>query len=125
MYTAEEDFRDVLKEVISLKANYYTFGIELGLPVQELDTIRRAFNQNIDQAFTEVLLVWLRHRFKMEKYGPPTWRRLVEAVDSQAGGNNHALAKAIALKYPPGTIATYNFVAFQCNSSASKLSSYF
>ena len=104
MYTAEEDFRDVLKEVISLKANYYTFGIELGLPVQELDTIRRAFNQNIDQAFTEVLLVWLRHRFKMEKYGPPTWRRLVEAVDSQAGGNNHALAKAIASKYPPGTI---------------------
>ena len=103
--TAEEDFRDVYREVISLKAHYYTFGIELGLPAQELDAIRTAFYQNIDQAFTEVLLVWLRHRYKVEKYGPPTWRRLVEAVDSRAGGNNHALAKAVASKYPPGRYA--------------------
>lgn len=103
MISAEDDFRDVFRKVVSLKANYYTFGVELGLPVQELDTIRRAFHQSIDQAFTEVLLVWLRHRYKVEKYGPPTWRKLVEAVDSQTGGNNHALAKDIASKYPPGT----------------------
>ena len=103
-FIAEDDFRDVNREVISLKAHYYNFGVELGLPAQELDAIRTAFNQNIDQAFTEVLLVWLRHRYKVERYGPPTWRRLVEAVDSPAGGNKHALAKAIALKYPPGMV---------------------
>ena len=44
----------------------------------------------------EMLQIFLKHRYNIEKYGPPTWRKLVEAVDSPAGGNNHSLAKKIA-----------------------------
>ena len=58
------------------------------------------YNTNINQAFMEVLLAWLRHRYNIKRYGPPTWRRLVEAMDNPAGGNNHALAKTIAEHYP-------------------------
>ena len=65
-----------------------------------MDAIQRAFRQDIPQAFTEVLKVFLKHRYNVEKYGPPTWRKLVEAVDSPAGGNNHALAKKIAEHHP-------------------------
>ena len=34
----------------------------------------------------------------MEKFGEPTWERLVEAVKDDVGGNNPALAKTIANK---------------------------
>ena len=42
----------------------------------------------------------------MEKFGKPTWRRLVEAVKSNAGGNNPALAQTIAEDHPgePGNL---------------------
>ena len=88
------------REVVSIQSHYYPFGIELGLPPREMDTVQEAFWQNIPQAFTEVLKIFLKHRYNVEKYGPPTWRKLVEAVDSPAGGNNHALAKKIAKDHP-------------------------
>ena len=100
----EDDFHDVYSEVLSLTPDYFKFGIGLGLPLQELEKIRRNFVQNIDQPFTEVLLVWLRHRYDVERHGFPTWRRLVEAVDSPAGGNNHALAKAVASHHSKGIL---------------------
>ena len=50
-----------------------------------------------------MLQVWLRHSYGVDKYGAPTWQRLVEAVDDEAGGNNHALAKKIASNHPAGT----------------------
>ena len=40
----------------------------------------------------------------MERFGPPTWRILVEAVDRKAGGNNHDLAKEIASDHPTAGI---------------------
>ena len=84
------------RECINIQSSYYQFGIELGLPLREMDAIKKAFHQDITQAFTEVLSIWLRHRYDVKRYGPPTWRRLVEAVDSSTGGSNHALAKKIA-----------------------------
>jgi hypothetical protein len=96
----EDDLREVYREVVSIQSNYYQFGIELGLPPREMDAVQKAFRQDIPQAFTEVLKVFLEHRYNVEKYGPPTWRKLVEAVDSHAGGNNHALAKKIAERHP-------------------------
>ena len=88
------------REVVSIQSHYYQFGIELGLPPREMDAIHGAFRQDIPQAFTEVLKVFLNHRYNIQKYGPPTWRKLVEAVDSHAGGNSHALAKKIAKDHP-------------------------
>ena len=34
--------------------------------------------------------------FQVEKFGKPTWKRLVEAVEDKVGGNNPALAQKIA-----------------------------
>ena len=100
VFTAEDDFREVYREVANIQSNYYQLGIELGLPLREIEAVKKAFQQDIVQAFTDVLGIWLRHRYNIEKYGPPTWRRLVEAVDSPTGGNNHALAKTIAEHHP-------------------------
>ena len=37
---------------------------------------------------------------QVEKFKKPTWRRLVEAVEDKVGGNNPALAQAIAREHP-------------------------
>ena len=34
------------------------------------------------------------------KFGKPTWRRLVEAVEDKVGGNNPALAENIVREHP-------------------------
>ena len=87
---------------MTIKATYFQLGVELGLPAGELDAIRKEFA--IDQAFNEVILRWLRQKYNVERFGPPTWKRLVEAVESPIGGNNPALALEIVSKHPTGII---------------------
>ena len=77
--------------------------------MQELSKIKKGFPSDLEQAFTEMLLVWLRHSYNIDKHGPPTWRRLVEAVDNDAGGSNPALAKKIASNHPAGTLYNNNY----------------
>ena len=81
--------------MVSITAEYYKFGLGLCLKPGELQAIRKSCGQDVDQAFTDVLLAWLRQRYDVAKYGPPTWRMLVRAVDSPVGGNNPALALTI------------------------------
>jgi len=38
-------------------------------------------------------------QLQVERFGKPTWRRLVEAVEDPVGGNNPTLAQTIARKY--------------------------
>ena len=47
-------------------------------------------------------VTWLQGSYNVQKFGPPTWRMLVKAVDSPAGGNDHNLAKKIASNHPVG-----------------------
>ena len=84
----------------SICAGYYELGLGLRLPPAELQTICKSCGQNVKQAFTDVLLAWLRQQYNVNKFGPPTWRALVKAVNNSAGGNNPALAKGIADKHP-------------------------
>ena len=50
-------------------------------------------------AMGEVISTWLKQSYDVERHGLPSWRRVVEAVDSGAGGTNHVLAKEIASTY--------------------------
>ena len=96
----EDDFRDVYETVASIRANYYRLGIGLCLPIAELQTIHKSCGQDVVQAFTEVLLAWLRQQYDVKKYGLPTWRMMVKVVNNAAFGNNPALAEEIANKHP-------------------------
>ena len=107
-FIGEDDFRDVRRELVSIKANYYQLGAELGIPPGELDATRKEHSHDVDQAFNEVILKWLRQLYNVSRFGPPTWKRLIEAVISPAGGNNYALAKEMALKHPGIYIYIYS-----------------
>ena len=49
-----------------------------------------------------MLLLWLNQKYNIERYGRPTWRMLVEAVDMKISGDNYELAERIASKHPAG-----------------------
>ena len=51
-----------------------------------------------------MMLKWLKQNYDVYKFGPPTWKMLVDAVGKHAGGNNKALAKKIASKHPLGEL---------------------
>ena len=67
-------------------------------------TICEAYRRDSDanRALNDVLLLWLRQKYNVGKFGRPTWRLLVEAVNKKTGGNNHDLAKQIASNHPAG-----------------------
>ena len=96
---AEDDFYDVYHELENIKARYFQLGIELRIPLGKLEAIRKTHSQDVEQALTQVLLLWLRQQYNVEKFGYPIWQRLREAVDSPSGGENPALAEKIAKKY--------------------------
>ena len=96
----EDNFNDVYQKVANISSRYYEFGIALGLPLTELNNIKE--ESKTPRALSSVLQAWLKLNYNAGIHGPPTWRKLVEAVDSPAGGNNHALAKAIASEHPIG-----------------------
>ena len=96
---------DVLEEVLSIKAVYFPLGECLRLSSYDLKAIREAYPDDslADQALKDVLLLWLNQKYKVERFGPPTWRMLVEAVNKKTGGNNLELAKEVASKHPTGS----------------------
>ena len=83
---------------MSISAKYYNLGIELGLHPGKLEAIKQTHSNDVAQALTQVLLLWLKRQYDVETHGPPTWQKLREAVDSPSGGDNPALAEEIAEK---------------------------
>ena len=103
-----DNFSDVyLRVKSSISSQYYDFGIALGIPPDVLSNIK----EEPKRALSNVLQEWLKQNYNTEKHGLPTWRKLVEAVDNPAGGNNHALAKAIASEHPIGNLFLFTWTA--------------
>ena len=95
----------IIEEILPIESRYYYLGRSLYLKVADLRKIRDE-HHTVSDALEDVLLMWLNQQYDAKKHGPPTWRMLVEAVDKKGGGDNHELAKQIALNHPAG-IAIY------------------
>ena len=104
--TGEDDFFDVYEEVVSIEDCFYKLGVALRLRPSDLNDIHSSYHQSPGRALTEVLQLWLQGKYNVEKHGPPTWRRLVEAVNSRTVGNNSDLAKQIASNHPATVAGT-------------------
>ena len=91
----------MFNEVATIQNRYQEIGRELGILYYEIEVIKEE-NDHVDQRFTAVLCLWLNQRYNVNKHGHPTWRKLVEVVDSPTGGKNHGLAKTIASRHLAG-----------------------
>ena len=99
VYLAEDDTRGVYREVISLAGRWSGMCLALGLLPSDKEAIAAAHPGNPHDCLQMVVVKWLQKSYNFQRYGIPTWRMLVEAVDDPAGGNNSALAEAIAKKH--------------------------
>ena len=97
--SGSEDEAEVMEAVIKVAAKYDSVGRMLGISASELNTITRGCPGDPKQALSQVISAWLKQSYNVGKFGPPSWRMLVKAVDSPAGGCNRALAKEIALNH--------------------------
>ena len=104
---------DVMEEILSIKCAYFPLGECLRLASNDLMTIRKSYPEEsvAEKALKEVILLWLNQKYKIDRFGPPTWRMLVEAMDKKTGGNNHELAKEIASKHPTGITNTLHIIS--------------
>ena len=105
VYAGEDELFDVIEEVIWIKSAFFGLGRALRLSIDELKEIRKTYSESdsdAELALNDVLVLWLRGKYNVQKFGPPTWRMLVKAVDSTSGGNDHNLAKKIASSHPTG-----------------------
>ena len=111
MCVGERDIRAVMREIGTLVARYQQLGRELDVPAHELERLQMQYGPNVDQAFFDMVLLWLRGR------APRTWQALVRAVANPLGGNDDVLAKMIAAHHKAGstcklcTCNAYNYYA--------------
>ena len=85
---------------MSVAANSRLFGGALGLLSSTLDRIHKDNPHDSREALGQVIDTWLAQQYDTKRLGAPSWRKLVGAVASPAGGNDHLLAKKIAEDHP-------------------------
>ena len=88
------------REVVGLAGRWSSLCLALRLVPSDQSAIAAAHPGNPHDCLQTLVVKWLQKSYNYHKYGPPTWRILVEAVGDQAGGNNYALAETIAKKHP-------------------------
>jgi len=90
----------VYGEVHTLAARWSDMCLALKLPTSYLEAIEADHRGNCARCLQIVLMKWLQKDYNHNKYGPPSWKSLVKAVDNPAGGNNCGLAETIAKRHP-------------------------
>ena len=78
-----------------VSANWRDIGIALGLHPSTLDGIAGSPDACLKSMVTE----WLKGRYDVKRFGPPTWRKLVEAMRDPGGRTNKELARNIARRH--------------------------
>ena len=91
----EGDCYEIMTELDQVAHRWDKIGLALGLTPSTLERIRT------DQAdpWRTTITEWLKMKYNVQRFGKPTWRRIVEAVRAKSGGGNPALANTLAAKY--------------------------
>ncbi len=84
-----------MKALTDVHFRYYEIGTQLRLESKVLDSIKTR-NNSYAIAMDAVIKEWLMGNYSTEKFGIPTWKKLVEAVAHPDGGNNKFLAEKIS-----------------------------
>ena len=76
-----DDLCDVLNAIFTGRDKWYHIGLQLKIPFQTLNVIRREHRDNATDCLTEMLQKWLTSTSP-----PPTWSGLVQALSSAPVG---------------------------------------
>ena len=76
---AIEDWADVHRE-LSPFAQWRDLGVNLGLSIESLEQIKLD-QMTCREQLREVLVLWLKQYYSVDKYGLPSWSQLSDAVE--------------------------------------------
>lgn len=79
MGLALKDLRTVRKLLYSVRRKWYDIGIELGLDINELDSIRKAYPDDDSKCLVDMIKLWLKCVDPL-----PTWKALGDALKEQS-----------------------------------------
>ena len=74
-----DDLSSILDELYDVSPKWYSIGLQLRLPISDLDAISKE-NQHPRDCLLEVIHIWLKRSAK------PTWKDLVDALESPTVG---------------------------------------
>ena len=94
-HTGDDDAAEILKELSSLEAKYFTLGLCLHLSSGKVEEIQENNPHSCGNALSHVIVEWLKLNYDHPKHGRPTWGMLVDAVNAI----DHDRAKLIASKH--------------------------
>ena len=99
-HAGSDDFLEVRQHLTPLAGTWKSLATALGLTtftVSEIELEGRAVPARcLDLAIEK----WLNQDYPHSKYGLPSWRTLVMAIGSGAGGRYPKLAREVAERYP-------------------------
>ena len=99
VYSDENDLYDVQSELIPVSAHWRSIGIALRLNPHILEVIKADNSGEPTACLTSVVTHWLERNYNVERFGEPTWQRLVKVVGDHTGGAHMALAMEIARRH--------------------------
>ena len=91
----EADLAKVHAALNPVADRWMAIGVFLGLKHSHLQL---AADDEDDKA-RYIAQKYVKKEFMIEKFGEPTWKRVVEAIGSRAGGDNPSHAEEIAKKH--------------------------
>ena len=97
-----DDLFSVENELSPVATKWKTIGAALRLKSDVLENIDARCSGDPCACLLEIVIEWLKRSYNVEKYGEPTWQRLVEVVVHPAGGANPGLARDIARRHKAG-----------------------
>ena len=98
VHTGEDDCFSILQELEAVAHRWYDIGLALGLRSSALNGIKSR-GQDEHELLRNMIIEWLKMSYNVERFGPPTWRKIVEAVKANSGGRNPSLADNLEIKY--------------------------
>ena len=114
-YTDDEaDANHVFMAIKNKAAVYNHIGRYFGLAPSTIESIKENHPGDNAGALQDVINTWIRQDYNTERFGLPSWRKVVEAISNQ-GDNLQAkkIAKSHPIK-PTGMITVKIFVQRGC-----------
>ena len=106
VYSDDDHHFAVQSELIPVAANWKNIGSALGLNLDVIDNIDTSYSGDPHACLSLMVTEWLKRNYNVEKFGEPTWKRLVEVVGHPAGGANVALARKIDRRHKTGGMSS-------------------
>ena len=98
-----------------VKKRWLEIGLFLGISYGKLETLK-----SDDDKIRGVVIFWMNWNYDYETFGKPSWKSLVRAIGSQAGGNARRAAKKVAADHVVAPLAKGKHITYLQSSISSK-----